>query len=154
MSFQLSLSTEAVTSAHPDEPLIVAPEATLAEVLQLMRAQQTGSVLVSSDGEMVGIFTERDALRVMSSGADLDEAVSESMSREPVSLRAETKMSEAIKMMSEGGYRHLPILSGDGEPTGMATVFGIINYLVEHFPQTIYTLPPSPDSTPSEREGA
>jgi CBS domain-containing protein len=154
VSFQLSLSTEAVTAAYPDEPLIVAPESTVGEVLQLLRAQATGCVLVCEDGSMKGIFTERDALRLMAAKADLDQPVSQVMSTDLVSLNADTNMSDTIKMMSEGGYRHLPILSGEGEPTGMATVFGIINYLVDHFPQTIYTLPPNPNSTPSEREGA
>ena len=154
MSFQLSLSTEAVTAAYPDEPLVVVPETTVGEVMQLMCAQETGSVLVCESNEVKGIFTERDALKLMAAKADLDQAVSQFMSSDPVTLSAETNMSEAIKLMSEGGYRHLPILSSEGEPTGMATVYGIIHYLVDHFPQTIYTLPPNPDSTPSEREGA
>ena len=154
MSFQLSLSTEAVTAAYPDEPLIVEPESTVAEVMQLLRAQATGSVLVCQGSEVVGIFTERDALRLMATGADLNQAITEVMSSQPVSLKADANVGEAIKMMSDGGYRHLPILSSQGEPTGMATVYGIIHYLVDHFPQTIYTLPPTPNSSPSEREGA
>ena len=154
MSFQLSLSTESVTAAYPDEPLIVSPETSVGEVLQLMRAQETGSVLICSSDQIQGIFTERDALKLMAAGADLTQAVSQVMSSDPVLLNSETNMSEAIKMMSEGGYRHLPIISSEGTPAGMATVFGIIHYLVDHFPQTIYTLPPNPSSTPSEREGA
>ncbi len=164
MSFQLSLSTESVTAAYPDQPLLVAPDAALSEVLQLLRAQNTGSVLVceeeaSGNGRLVGIFTERDALRLMAAQQDgtpqdLNQPVSQVMSQAPVTLQADTSVGEAIKMMSQGGYRHLPILAPDGMPTGMATVYGIVHYLVDHFPQTIYTLPPEPRSAPSEREGA
>ncbi len=154
MSFQLSLSTEAVTAAYPDEPLVVDPESTVGEALQLLRAQKTGSVLICDGGSMVGIFTERDALKLMASGADLSQPISQVMSRDPVSLSADTNVGDAIRMMSQGGYRHLPIVSREGEPTGMATVFGITHYLVDHFPETIYTLPPNPGSIPSEREGA
>lgn len=154
MSFQLSLSTESVTAAYPDEPLFVAPDATLSEVLQLLRAQNTGSVLVCEEGQLVGIFTERDALKVMATQQNLDQPVSQVMSKDPLSLKAETSVGEAIKMMSQGGYRHLPVLANDGTPSGMATVYGIVHYLVDHFPQTIYTLPPKPRSAPSEREGA
>lgn len=154
MSFQLSLSTESVTAAYPDEPLIVAPDAKLGEVLQLLRAQNTGSVLVCEERRLVGIFTERDALRLMATQQNLDQPISQSMSREPASLRSDTTVGNAIKKMSEGGYRHLPILAADGMPTGMATVYGIVQYLVDHFPQTIYTLPPDPGVAPSEREGA
>ena len=154
VSFQLSLSTESVTAAYPDEPLIVAPEATISEVLRLLRAQRTGSVLICEDRQLLGIFTERDALRLMTGQQRLDQPITATMSAKPVSLRADTSMGEAIRMMSQGGYRHLPILDAEGMPTGMATVYGIVHYLVDHFPQTIYTLPPEPRSAPSEREGA
>jgi len=165
VSFQLSLNTESVTAAYPDEPLFVAPDAALSEVLQLLRAQNTGRVLVCEDGNtsaqgtcengrLVGIFTERDALRLMAAGEDLQQPVSQVMSRAPISIKADKSVGEAIKKMSEGGYRQLPILATDGTPTGLATVYGIVHYLVDHFPQTIYTLPPDPSSVPSEREGA
>ncbi|HCK40255.1 MAG: CBS domain-containing protein [Pirellulales bacterium] len=173
MSFQLSLSTESVASAYPDEPLFVAPDASVGEVLQLLRAQRNGSALIcdnsaahssSSDassnngkpasGKLLGIFTERDALRLMASGGNMDQEVAAVMSKDPVCLQADTKVSSAIHTMSEGGYRHLPILNNDGMPTGMATVYGIMHFLVDHFPQTIYNLPPKPSAGPVDREGA
>ena len=167
MSFQLSLSTESVAVAYPDEPLLVAPEASVGEVLQLLRAQHNGSVLIcdnsaTGSGKLLGIFTERDALRTMASvgssdsSADkhLDQPVSAVMSKDPVFLQEDTTVSAAIKTMSEGGFRHLPVLDEAGLPTGMATVYGIMHYLVDHFPQTIYNLPPEPSTGPSDREGA
>ena len=62
-------------------------------------------------------------------------------------------MGPAIETMSEGGYRHLPIVDDSGVPTGVAAVRGIVHYLVDHFPETIYTLPPEPGKKPSERDG-
>ena len=173
MSF-LSLSTESVSTAYPDQPLFVTPTSTVGEVIELLRAQKTGSVLVCGDprqkegscqekgecSDLQGIFTERDALKCMaaaSSGADsgvMQQPVSEVMSTDITTLQAGTSMGEAIKTMSEGGYRHLPIVDAGGQPTGMESVYGIVHYLVDHFPQTIYNLPPNPRSITSEREGA
>lgn len=156
MSFHLSLSTEPVTAAYPDDPLFIAPDATVGEVLQLLRAQRTGSVLVCEDGKLAGIFTERDALVWMASGKAMEQPVAQAMSRDPVTLRADASVGEAIQKMSEGGYRHLPVLTADdgATPIGMIAVQGVVHYLVDHFPQTIYTLPPTPGAIPSEREGA
>ena len=163
MSFQLSLSTESVAAAYPDQPLFVAPEASVGEVLQLLRAQKNGSVLVCSGnegdstpggGRLVGIFTERDALRCMAQGEGFDQAVSTVMSPDPVRLEAHTPVGKAIQTMSERGYRNLPIVDEEGMPTGMANVYGIVRYLVDHFPQAIYNLPPKPSAGPSDREGA
>ncbi|MEM8945636.1 MAG: CBS domain-containing protein [Planctomycetota bacterium] len=165
MSFQLSLSTESVSAAYPDEPLFVIPSAPIGEVIQLFGAQQSGSVLVcesdSTDGgKLLGIFTERDALKciaAVSSGQQSDlmsKPVSEVMSTELKTLEADTSMGEAIKLMSQGGYRHLPIIDAESRPIGMETVHGIVHYLVDHFPQTVYNLPPNPRTIPAEREGA
>jgi hypothetical protein len=56
--------------------------------------------------------------------------------------------------MAEGGYRHLPMIDGEGRPTGVMAVHGIVHYLVDHFPATVYNLPPDPKATTKEREGA
>ena len=54
-------------------------------------------------------------------------------------------------MMAEGGYRHLPIVDQDQKPTGVLAVHGIVHYLVDHFPETVYNLPPDTEGGPSTR---
>jgi len=167
VSFQLSLSTESVSAAYPDQPLFVTPASTVEEVIQLLRAQQTGSVLVcdSDSGSLLGIFTERDALKCMAAVSSeagkaggpaevMQQPVSAIMSTDLTTLQADTSRGELIKKMAQVGYRHIPIVSAAGKPTGMETVYGIVHFLVDHFPQTIYNLPPNPRSITSEREGA
>jgi hypothetical protein len=48
----------------------------------------------------------------------------------------------------------LPIVDDDGKPTGVVAVHGIVHYLVDHFPETVYNLPPDPNAAPKAREGA
>jgi CBS domain-containing protein len=150
----LSLDSDPVGSAYPDQPLATTPNATVADVLQLLRAQNTGAVLICDGDQLQGIFTERDALRFMAEGADLSELISKVMSRKLVTISATETVAAAIKKMSAGGYRHLPIVDSAGRPTGVAAVHGIVHYLVDHFPETIYNLPPQPRVAQSEREGA
>lgn len=160
VSFHLSLSTETVMAAYPEKPLIVAPNATVGEVLQLMRAQKTGSVIICDSGSLAGIFTDRDALRWMAGISEgtatvgENEPISKLMTLDPKSLHAETTVGEAIQQMSVGRYRHVPIVDDKNCPSGVATVYGIVHYLVDHFPQTIYTLYPQPGQVSAEREGA
>jgi CBS domain-containing protein len=122
--------------------------------MQLLRAQRTGAVLICEGEKLVGILTERDALKLMASGADLTTPVGKVMSREPATILSSATVGEAIRVMSEGGYRHLPIVNGEGRPTGVVAVHGIVHYLVDHFPETVYNLPPDPKAAPREREGA
>ena len=154
MSFHLSLNTEPVTAAFPSEHLLVAPNTSVGEVLRLIKAQRIGSALVCDNDQLVGIFTERDALEWMASGDSPETPISALMSSELETLEADATVGQAIQKMSAGGYRRMPIINKQGQPQGMASFRGIVHYLVDHFPQTIYNLPPSPGKAPAEREGA
>lgn len=156
MDFQLSLQSESACSAYPESPLAVQPDTTIAEVLSLLQAQKAGAAVVCRDDLLVGILTERDVLKLMASGADLTRPVEEVMSSEPATVCASSTVGEAIDRMSTGGYRHLPLMDADdpARPIGMIDVKGIVRYLVEHFPSTIYNLPPEPNQNPADREGA
>jgi CBS domain-containing protein len=123
--------------------------------MQLMRAQRGSCVLVcDDDGKLAGIFTERDALRWMAEAGSPQASIRDEMTAEPARLEAKVSVGLAIETMAEGGYRHLPVVDEAGVPTGVVAVRGIVHYLVDHFPETIYTLPPEPGRKPSEREGA
>ena len=128
----------------------------MAEAVALMRQQRVGCVLVCRDDEqLVGIFTERDLMRrVLAAGMPLTVPVALCMTPDPVVVHPKEPIGAAVRRMEEGGYRHLPVVDEAGRPVGVLSVKRIVHYLVEHFPSTIYNLPPDPDVVPLEREGA
>lgn len=154
VDFQLSLETEGVGAAYPDQPLAASADETVGTVMQLLRAQRTGAVVLCDGPKLVGIFTERDALKQMASGADLSAPVRSVMTSDPATIAADATVGRAIRMMTEGAYRHLPIVDPSGQPKGMLAVHGIVHYLVDHFPETVYNLPPDSKAAPKAREGA
>jgi CBS domain-containing protein len=154
VDFQLSLDSEGVGSAYPESPLASPIDSTVGDVLRLLRAQRTGAVMICEGTKLVGIVTERDALKLMASGTDLATPVREVMSSPPATISNRATVGEAIQIMSEGGYRHLPIVDGAGQPTGVVATQGIVHFLVDHFPATVYNLPPNPNASARDREGA
>jgi len=154
MDFQLNLNNETVEETHPSKPLVVSPQATVREVFELLRTERTGGVLVCREGVLVGIFTERDALKLMAQGGDFNAPIATVMTPRPVTVHMHETVSSAINRMASGGYRRLPMVNDMGRPIGMVKVSGILRYLVEHFPRAIYTLPPEPKQIPKERDGA
>ncbi len=154
MNFHLSLHTDPVEAAYPADPIVVEPSASIADVFALLKAHKAGKVLVCRDGVLQGIFTERDALKLMAAGADLAAPVEQVMVERPVTVRAGDTVAKAVRMMAEGGYRRLPIVDDQGHPTGVAGVEGIVHFIVEHFPKTVYNLPPQPKTVMHQREGA
>ena len=154
MDFQLSLESEGVASAYPDQPLATTVDVTVGQALQLLRAQRTGAVMICDGVKLVGILTERDALKLMAAGTDFSRPVREVMSSPPATISAAATVADAIRTMAEGGYRHLPMVDSAGRPTGVVAVHGIVHFLVDHFPATVYNLPPDPKGSTKEREGA
>lgn len=156
MDFKLSLQSETIRSVYPEGPVAIEPATPIAEAIRLMQAEKAAAVLVCDEDRLVGVFTERDILRLLADKADLERPISEVMSGEPVTVTDDATVGDAIARMAEGGYRHLPIVSSirPTEATGMVDVRGVMRYLVEHFPSTIYNLPPQSSGPVAEREGA
>ena len=154
VDIELNLTTETVDQASPAEPVCVAGDPSVREAFRRMRDQSTGSLLICRGGVLVGIFTERDALRVMAKRGDLDVPLETVMIRSPATIGAQATIAAAIRTMSSGGYRRLPIVDPEGRPLGVVQVSGIVHYLVQHFPKTIYNQPPVAYPATQHREGS
>jgi CBS domain-containing protein len=150
----LNLSLETVESIYTTDPLTVRPDATVREVFQEMKASKRGAALVCDGETLLGIFTERDALKLLANKADLDVPISDVMTKDPVVMGLNDTVGKAIAKMSFGGYRRLPIVDDAGHAQGFVKASDVLHYLVAHFPAVVYNLPPSPHHSTQEREGA
>lgn len=154
MDFQLNLETETVDQAHLSEAVCVESSATVRDVVRFLQEKATGAAIICEKQKPVGMFTERDFLKLLSTGGDLDQPITQVMVKNPQTLTKSDSIGKAIEAMSSGSFRRMPIVDKEGKVTGMLKVAGILNYLVEHFPKVVYTLPPDPHYKPNDREGA
>ena len=100
---------------------VVSPEATLADVSRRMVDVDTGAAAIVEGDELVGMISERDLLRVFRDGGSADQSVSERMTRNIVSASPETAVPEAMAIMVDGKFRHLPVVK-DGRVVGMISM--------------------------------
>lgn len=94
----------------------VGPQATIYDAACVMTRANCGSVLViDAANTLLGIVTERDLMtRVIAKKLDAASIhVSEIMTRNPRCVPPETKVADAVVIMIECGFRHLPIVAGD-----------------------------------------
>jgi CBS domain-containing protein len=155
MDLARNLKIDSVSRLNPTPPLRVRPDQTVAEAVDLMRRESVGCLLVCEGDRIVGILTERDLLRrVFAAGQPLSVPVADCMTPDPVVVRRKESIGAAARRMEEGGYRHLPVVDETGRPAGVLSVKRIVHYLVEHYPATVYNLPPDPGVVQHEREGA
>jgi CBS domain-containing protein len=86
-----------------------------------MWRQQTGSLLVMDGDALVGIVTERDVMKAVARGADLDSTpVSAIMTRNVLTVTPQTSLHDAAAHMAERWIRHLPVVV-DGRVTGIVS---------------------------------
>jgi sulfide:quinone oxidoreductase len=108
-----------VADVMSTDPLVVAPEDTLGEVAEKMRARDVGSALVADYGRLIGILTSRDLLRAFAGRVHPSEGrVREWMTAEPVAVSAAAPIEAALTLMTVYGFHHLPVVE-DERPTGM-----------------------------------
>ena len=139
------------------EPLCLDSSRSVTEAIHMMRENRNGSVLVTNEGKLVGIFTERDVLnRIALEDVDPSKmSLSEAMRPDPETLTPKDPMVFALNLMSVGGFRHIPLVNRKGEPVGMISVRDIVNHLVDEFPDKVLNLPPRPGADIARsREGA
>lgn len=100
----------------------VDPGATVAEAATVMGTNHVGAALVMEGDLLVGIFTERDILRALAS--DFDAAghlVSHWMTPDPFALTPDAATNEALDLMLDHGFRHVPILDA-GHVVGVVSL--------------------------------
>lgn len=136
-------------------PVCVAPGTPLSTVISLMQAKKQGCAIIEKKGHIVGIFTERDLLaRVIELAKPLTTPIDEVMTPKPAFLKLTSSIAEAVLLMSQKGYRHIPLLDEGGIIQGFISVRDILDYLAEHFPYEVYNLPPDPNQINQTAEGA
>ena len=103
--------------------LTVAPDSNVADAARRMAERSVGAVLVLDGTRLLGIFTERDVLKVVAAG--LEEAgsmtVSALMTRYPETIESTDTTEHAAALMVHGGFRHLPVVDG-GSVVGIVSI--------------------------------
>jgi CBS domain-containing protein len=93
---------------------------TIQEAVQLLNDRHVGSVIVVDDEEKcTGIFTERDAIRIVANKFSTDQPLSKIMSRHVVTVSLEASFDEAKRVMLSHRIRHLPVTDQTGKLIGL-----------------------------------
>jgi CBS domain-containing protein len=142
-TIQEALRDERLKSLPLSHPTCVPPALSLRDTLRVMRREQVGCVLVCNGDRLVGIFTERDVLnKLFGKPVDEDASIERFMTRDPRVLSVEDTLGDAVRLMTEHGYRHIPLVDPAGKRAGLVAARDIVRYIAEHFPAEVVNLPP------------
>jgi len=125
------------------EAATVSVEATVADAVHMMLDHHVGAVgVVDSEGRVAGIFTERDVLRRLClSGRDPQKTPVREMMTTSVELATTaTGPGEALAIMLERHFRHLPVVDPVGKLLGMLSIRNVLQWRVDDLAQELDAL--------------
>jgi CBS domain-containing protein len=149
-----ALLSEPISVLAPREPILLPPHATLGDAVRAMNEARTGCVCVVERGQLVGIFTERDLLRLAVRDLEPERvSLGKVMTPQPETLRPEDGIAYALHLMTARGFRHVPLVDRAGRPTGIVAMRDIVRFVVSMFPDSVQNVPPDPRKIPAEHGG-
>ena len=128
------MTVRAILDFKGHHVLSVEPDAKVSAAVKLLSERRIGAVLVMTKGRIEGILSERDIVRVLGErGASvMDEPVSAVMTRKVVGCREKDTVSEIMEMMTNGKFRHLPVIE-DGKVAGLISIGDVVKWRVGEY---------------------
>ena len=113
------------------------------DVLECLIDNLVGCVtIVDKDGRLIGIFSDRDVLlRLVLNRVDIErEPIDHYMTIHPETSQITSPVAYVLSMMSQGGYRHVPIVDEAERPVAMISVKDVVDYIVAEMEKEISRL--------------
>jgi CBS domain-containing protein len=116
------------------EVIALSNEATLSEAARLLARKRIGALVVRDrTGALAGILSERDVVRAVAeeSVAALARPVSAYMTRDVATCTELDTVQELMEMMTQGRFRHVPVLDGNGQICGLVSIGDVVKMHIE-----------------------
>jgi len=123
-------------------PAMVTPHANVLEAVETMAEHGVGAVAVVDNGQLLGIFTERDVMMrvVLRHRSPSDTRVGEVMTSPVETITPETTEENALVHMVERHVRHLPIVNVQGLLSGMLSIRNLLEHRVDELARELHSL--------------
>ena len=123
------MNVEHILARKGREVRTIAPDASLGEALQRLRAERIGALVVSTDGEKIaGILSDRDILYAIADRgtAALGESVGSVMTEKVFTCSRDDRVGRIMALMTDRRIRHVPVVEEDGRLCGMISIGDVV----------------------------
>lgn len=99
------------------------PKITIKKAIEMLFKRHIGALVVTDDQKKcIGIFTERDVIRVVAQNIPLNTPLEKVMTKNVVTVSEDATFAEARRILISHGVRHLPVLNSKGRLVGLVVV--------------------------------
>ena len=130
------------------------PQISIREAIRLMQTNKSGYIVIAKDKKVVGIITETQVIQnVLENEVDGARPVADFMVKDPLVLKMEDSVGQAIDLMGLHRFYHIPLVDENGDLANVLSVRTLIRFLAEFYPTEVYNLPPKPGQVMETAEG-
>ena len=110
----------------------VEPSITVYSAIEQMCEKNIGGLLIVENGNLKGIFTERDYARklILKGKSSKDTTISELMTKNPITVTPDNTIEDCMGVMSDKRIRHLPVVE-DNQLIGMISIGDLVKHIIE-----------------------
>jgi CBS domain-containing protein len=110
----------------------VEPDVTVYRAIEIMCEKNIGGLLITDNGKLTGIFTERDYARklILKGKSSKDTLIKELMTPNPFTVSSENSIEDCMGMMVNKHIRHLPVMD-NGQLTGMISIGDVVRSIID-----------------------
>jgi len=123
------MQVQHILKSKSDDAVVTVPPGTrLTAAAKILAERKIGTVVISEDGQTaLGILSERDIVREIAArgAAILSDPVEKYMTSKLVTCRREDKADDVLTQMTNGRFRHMPVIEG-GQLVGLITLGDVV----------------------------
>jgi CBS domain-containing protein len=126
------MTIAAILGGKGHDVVSIAGDRTVSEAAALLAERRIGAVPVIEDGQVVGIFSERDVIYCLDrdGAAALERKVSQVMTAPAITVSPDESVLGALALMTRRRIRHLPVLEA-GKCVGFVSIGDLVKYRIE-----------------------
>jgi len=108
--------------------ITASPSMTVKETIKILYKKHIGCVIsIDEDKKCIGIFTERDAIRLVAENVDLDQPLGNVITKNVITIQEDSSINEVRRTIQTHSIRHLPVVNQENRLVGLLSVRALLD---------------------------